>query len=387
MSTVQRLERVRTPRWEHLVLLAPGVLMYVLSIVPRTTEVHALFVTLVAIAGFLFSVGGALIMYGNAVVAFDLKLVHAVQTCMHLSIYVYWGIYWREVPRFFPLLIAQVVFAYGIDGFLKLFQGKQWVISLAPLPVVLSTNLFLWFKDEVFWCQFLMIAACILSKEVLVWRRDGVVRHIFNPSAFGLCIASMALLINRDANLSWGLSIANTLAWPPNMYVEIFALGLVVQALFAVTAITIASLATLVVVGASFHAMTGHLLFGDSSIPVLVFLGCHFFVTDPATSPKTTSGRLVFGVMYAAGIIGAYTCLKGLALPTFYDKLLCVPLLNLAVRRIDCAFRTWSPLLKLECRYAPIIFQNRWLVASWSAMFGILTMTGYIPSSVVRYIR
>ena len=39
-------------------------------------------------------------------------------------------------------------------------------------------------------------------------------------------------------------------------------------------------------------------MFIDSSIPVSVFIGLHLLVTDPATSPRSNSGKIVFGGLY-----------------------------------------------------------------------------------------
>ena len=80
--------------------------------------------------------------------------------------------------------------------------------------------------------------------------------------------------------------------------------------------------------------------FVDSEIPSAVFLGLHLLVTDPSTSPRTPLGRAIFGVLYGLGVFALYAVLGALGLPTFYDKLLCVPLLNLAVPAIDRAVRS-----------------------------------------------
>ena len=40
-------------------------------------------------------------------------------------------------------------------------------------------------------------------------------------------------------------------------------------------------------------------------------------------------------MLYGLGVFGLYALLGAIGAPTFYDKLLCVPLLNLAVPAID----------------------------------------------------
>ena len=76
---------------------------------------------------------------------------------------------------------------------------------------------------------------------------------------------------------------------------------------------------------------TGVPYFVDSEIPSAVFLGLHLLVTDPSTSPRTPLGRAIFGVVLRTRRVRAVRAPRRLGLPTFYDKLLCVPLLNLAV--------------------------------------------------------
>ncbi len=88
---------------------------------------------------------------------------------------------------------------------------------------------------------------------------------------------------------------------------------------------------------ALYSTMTGVPYFLDSEIPSAVFLGLHLLVTDPSTSPRTPLGRAIFGVLYGLGVFALYSLLGALGAPTFYDKLLCVPLLNLACRAIDRA--------------------------------------------------
>jgi hypothetical protein len=101
-----------------------------------------------------------------------------------------------------------------------------------------------------------------------------------------------------------------------------------------------------------------------------VFLGLHLLVTDPSTSPRTPPGKLLFGVLYGLGVFVLYALLGALGVPTFYDKLLCVPLLNLSVRWIDGLVRetrwtTWAPARA-----------NLASMAVWAAFFGVMTSVG-----------
>jgi hypothetical protein len=76
-------------------------------------------------------------------------------------------------------------------------------------------------------------------------------------------------------------------------------------------------------------------LFYDSYVPIAVFLGMHLLFTDPSTSPRSELGRLIFGAMYGLSSVGLYCLLGAIGVPTFYDKLLQVPVLNLSVKLLD----------------------------------------------------
>src|SRR4029077_6657963 len=84
-----------------------------------------------------------------------------------------------------------------------------------------------------------------------------------------------------------------------------------------------------------YFAATGIHFFPERPVPIAVFLGMHLLFTDPSTSPRTELGRLMFGVMYGLGVVGLLALLTHLNLPTFYDNLLPVPILNLLIQAID----------------------------------------------------
>jgi len=172
---------------------------------------------------------------------------HYVQASVQLCIYAYWGWYWPQVYRSAPLILGQIVFLYAFEALLTWSRGRAWRLSAGPLPVVFSTNLFLWFRDDWFLLQFALIATCALGKEFVRWKRDGRSTHIFNPSAFGLGLFSAWLLASgRTTELTWGVEVATTLGFPPYIYVLIFSVGLVVQYLFAVTLMTLSAVVALV---------------------------------------------------------------------------------------------------------------------------------------------
>ncbi len=299
-----------------------------------------------------------------------------MQMVMHSSIYAYWGWYWREVYHEIPLIVAQILFVYVLDMLVCWSRRDKWILGFGPIPIVLSANLFLWFKPDWFFLQFLMIATGVLCKEFITWQKDGRRAHIFNPSGIALFLFSLGLIFAHATHISWGEEIAVSQQLPPYIYLEIFALGLVVQALFSVTLVTLSAAATLYAMNLIYTHATGLYFFVDSSIPAAVFLGLHLLITDPATSPKKNFGKIIFGGAYGAMVFGLYWLLGLLGVPTFYDKLLCVPPLNLTIQALDRASTALGRHLRLP-DWTPRR-TNFAYMGVWIALFGTMYATGFL---------
>jgi hypothetical protein len=303
---------------------------------------------------------------------------HYVQSLCQFGVYLYWGWFWPPVYAFFPLLFAQLLFAYAFDMLLSWSRKQDYALGFGPFPIVFSTNLFLWFKDDWFAYQFVLIAVGFLGKAFVRWERDGKRVHIFNPSAFTLAVFSVILLATGTTHLTWGQEINTTFSLGPWIYTVLFVIGLVVMYFFAITAVTAFAAATLFAASAIYLNVTGVPYFVDSEIPTAVFLGLHLLVTDPSTSPRTPLGRAIFGTMYGLGVFVLYAVLGALGLPTFYDKLLCVPLLNLAVPSIDRLVRALGerPLLHRLGLDGPLGRLNVAHMAVWAVFFMAMTANG-----------
>ena len=304
---------------------------------------------------------------------------HYIQTFCHSCVYLYWGYYWPPVYDYFPLLAGQLLFAYAFDILLSWSRGEDYQIGWGPFPIVFSTNLFLWFKDDWFYWQFVLIALGFAGKAFVRWNRDGKRAHIFNPSAFTLAVFSVVLLATGTTSLTWGQEIATTFSLGPRIYTVLFLIGLVVMYFFAITPVTMGAAVTLVGLSALYVNVTGVPYFVDSDIPSAVFLGLHLLVTDPSTSPRTPLGRTIFGVMYGLSVFGLYAVLGALGMPTFYDKLMAVPLMNLMVPSIDRAVRALGerPLLHALGLDGPLGRMNLAHMAVWALFFfGVMSTTG-----------
>jgi hypothetical protein len=304
-----------------------------------------------------------------------LRPQHYVQAAVQLGVFAYWGYFWRPVYDFAALIAAQLAFAYAFDMLLTWSRRERYVLGFGPFPIVFSTNLFLWFRDDWFYLQFLMIAAAFLGKEFVRWQRDGRDTHIFNPSAFALGLFSVVLISTGTTDLTWGQPIASTLTLAPHIYTFLFLAGLVVMYFFSITLIAGFAAATLFAMSAVHGWLTGVPYFVDSDIPAAVFLGLHLLVTDPSTSPRSPLGKAIFGTLYGVGVFVLYTVLGAFGAPTFYDKLLCVPLLNLSVPAID-RFAVWLQTRSWHLPEPALARANTAHIAIWVVLFGAMTIIG-----------
>ena len=264
-----------------------------------------------------------------------LRRQHYIQALAQASIFLYWGWHWREVYDSVHLIAAQLLFAYAFDMLLAFSRRDSHTLGFGPFPVVFSINLFLWFKADWFYFQFVLIAAGFAAKELIRWNKGGRRVHIFNPSSLPLGVCSLVLLLTGTSSITWGYEIANTLNYAPHIYLFIFLVSLPGQLLFGVTTMTMSAVVTMYLFGLFYFASTGIYYFFDSYIPIAVFLGMHLLFNDPSTSPRSGLGRILFGVLYALGVIALYAVLDRATIPTFYDKLLAVPVMNLLIQVID----------------------------------------------------
>jgi hypothetical protein len=268
-----------------------------------------------------------------------LRKQHYVQACAQGSVLLYWGWSWRPVYDFAPLIAAQLIFAYAFDMLLAWSRRSTYTLGFGPFPVILSINLFLWFKPDWFYLQFLMVVVGFAAKELIRWHREGRIVHIFNPSSFPLGLFSLALILTGTSDVTRGQDIAISQFYPAHMYLLIFLVGLPGQFLFGVASMTLSAVLTTYVFGLAYFAVTGTYFFYDSYVPISVFLGMHLLFTDPSTSPRTELGRVMFGMLYGLSAVALYHVLGATGVPTFYDKLLQVPVLNLSVKLLDRASR------------------------------------------------
>jgi hypothetical protein len=308
-----------------------------------------------------------------------LRKQHYVQACAQGSVLLYWGWYWRQAYDVAPSIAAQIVFAYAFDMLLTWSRRDVYALGFTQFPVVFSINLFLWFKPDWFYLQFLMVAVGFAAKELLRWDKEGRHTHIFNPSSFPLALFSLGLILTGMSDITSGREIAITQFYPPHIYLVLFLIALPGQLLFGVTPMTMSAVVTTYLFGLAYRAVTGTYFFYDSYVPIAVFLGMHLLFTDPSTSPGTELGRIMFGALYGLSTIALYALLGTLGVPTFYDKLLQVPILNLSIKAIDRAARSdvlgrFDPAMR--GRFLAPSQRHLAYISMWGIVFTLMITTG-----------
>ena len=312
---------------------------------------------------------------------------HYLQALAQVAILAYWGWYWRDVYDFAYLIGAQILFAYALEALLAWSRRDRHTLGFGPVPIVFSINLFLWFRPEWFHLQFVLVALGYCAKELIRWKKDGRRTHIFNPSSFPLSVVSLVLLATGTTDITYGVEIATTQLFPPHIYLVVFLAALPVQLLFGVATMTLAAVTTTYGLSLVYLGATGSHFFVEAAIPIAVFLGMHLLFTDPSTSPRTEMGRLAFGVLYGTSVFGLFALLGAAGAPTFYDKLLAVPVLNLLIQAIDRA--TESGMLR---RFDPARpgsrlarrRRNLAYVSVWAVVFAAMQYLTGTPVTLAR---
>jgi len=305
---------------------------------------------------------------------------HWVQALTQVPIYAYWGWYFSLVYPWLPLVFAQLFFAYAVESLLYWSRHGHYRLGFGPWPIIGSINIFLWFQPEWFYLQFALVLVGYLAKDLLSWEREGRRRHIFNPSSFPLSVAAFGLvLFGATGEITLAREIAQTQVHPPNIYLVLFLVSIPVQIIFGVARMTIPAVLTLFTISFVYQQVTGVFLFPDAYVTVPVFIGTLLLITDPATSPRTELGQMVFGVLYGLGVVAAFVTLTAIGAPDFYDKLLPVPFLNLMVPWIDKVVRS-EPFAGFDlARIAPSLTPRRRAMAYtglWASAFVSLSALG-----------
>ena len=310
-----------------------------------------------------------------------IRTPHWMQTLAQGALLVWWGSFVSLVPSWAPMILAQLLLAVAVEGLFSWTRRGRYTLGLGPVPVIFSVNLFLWFTGPWFFFQFAMVVLVYAGKEFIRRQLDGHSRHIFNPSALALSVAAVALIVTGQTDITLGIEIAQSQFIPPQMFLVIFLAAVPAQLLFGVAMMTLPAVLTIFGFGLLYQAVTGIYFFYDAYIPVSVFLGLHLLFTDPATSPRSDGGRVIFGLLYGTGVIVSVIILDAIGAPNFYDKLLPVPILNILAPHLDRAANALAARAPavLGALQRPGGARRRYAtVALWGTIFAAMSFTGGI---------
>jgi TPR repeat protein len=358
----------------RLWVLLPSLVMFGLSLVPAIASRGRVQISVWLAAGLAGVLAAGLLRRPGAFrVSFAPRRPHYMQALTQLGVFIWWGTYWEPVAGFAGLIAVQILFAYQVDLLLTWWRGRSFCGGFGQLPIIGSINLFLWFKDDHFHWQLALVALCYVGKELVSWERGGRRRHIFNPSSFGLAVASALLLLSASTELTWAREIAVTQEDTPHMWKALFAVGLIVQLQFPVVLVTMSAAITTWVLGLAFTQVTGVYVFATTDIPAAVLLGMLLLITDPATSPSGRTAQVLFGATYGAMVVVLFLLLESWGGSFgYFDKLLPVPILNLLVRRFD----DWGARLRASLSgFGQWSQRNLIHVGAWGLLFAVLLLT------------
>ncbi|MBI1274125.1 MAG: hypothetical protein GC131_08610 [Alphaproteobacteria bacterium] len=275
--------------------------------------------------GAIFLRNRALLRQGFAGLGF--KMVHLVQVIVHLSIYAYWGYYYAGVIDQAPLIVCQILFGYLIHMAVSLARSGRFTLDLSVLPIVFSINFFVWFKNDFFWAQLLMVAGAVLGKAFITRVMGGRKAHIFNPSALAMAVVIWGAIAFEYLYALHTITIVASFEIIPHFFTYIFIVGAVSLFAARVALVAFGAFATLIATNALSLVLTDVPLM-PSLVHPNIFLALTLLITDPATAPKTKIGQLLFGISYGLSVIFAYALLSWMGKPTLFDKIIFVPVLN-----------------------------------------------------------
>jgi hypothetical protein len=259
--------------------------------------------------------------------------VHFVQGFVQSSVLLFLSFYSPVIGQQVPLILFQLLFALNFDMLCSIIFYRSVRLNLAAVPIVMSFNLFLWFRPNYFLLQLGFIALGVLSKYLFRWVRHGKLIHIFNPSAIAMFFGTLLVLYWEEISAIGKISNAYSSS-RPYVFMFVFLVGLISITLGRVALVTFGTVLTMFVIDQASLLFVGEPLMTTWISPSLL-VGMTLLVTDPATTPKGPRGQFLYGVAYAFSIVISYGFLSYIHCPGYYSKIIGLPFLNLAVRWFD----------------------------------------------------
>jgi hypothetical protein len=304
----------------------------------------------------LIALAAVLGVLRNGRVVWEIRLPHLIPAIIQALIFLYWSVYWSGVRDHASSIAMQLALAFAADAAFSFARTGLWRVGASPFPVVLSTNLFVWFNPP---GVILSILVAFASKAFL--HRSG--RHFLNPSAMGLSVTGLLSYAAPGLISVGGLFHLMNLA--PNIAELMVLLAILPQMRFRILPISIAAVAALRF---------------ENNPTVLrppMILAVALLATDPSTIPKTDAGKALFGLLIGFGIVFSSWALRTAGYIDDFAKVLPIPLANLLVPHLDrlgaavvtpaqaALARAWKAFRRRDGAFFQRPVPNLLFVATW----------------------
>jgi len=211
------------------------------------------------------------------------------------------GIFWLSVSVFVAVVI---------DTLLSLLKRRGLNFPSSATITGLIVGMVLDYHQSL-WILVIAVAIAILSKHLLIWKR----KHIFNPANFGLLVSSIFL----RGIISW---------WAGVPMIPIVILGFFI----ALKMRRLSLVAVFLGLHLFFFGVSALLLHHQfvSQLAILNFYFAFFMLVEPKTSPITTRGRLIYGILTALLV---FTFLS--IIPQYDSHILALACINLLIPLVN----------------------------------------------------
>ena len=131
-----------------------------------------------------------------------------------MRVLLYWGCYWREVYHSWPLIAAQLLFAYAFDSLLSWSRRRTLPLGFGPFPIIFSINLFFWFKADWFYCSSRWWRSAFSPRSSSAGKGRRETRTSSTPR-HSRCRAVFAAADPDRSRTTWGSEMAQTILPAP----------------------------------------------------------------------------------------------------------------------------------------------------------------------------
>ncbi len=211
------------------------------------------------------------------------KDIYKIMILVLIVLSMYSGTVYFGLDKTLPQLIVAVLTAVIADGAIKYFKTKKFVFSKsATISGLFVGNILA--VGEAFHVVIIAALLAILSKHII--KIKG--KHIFNPASFGL----VSVIYIFGAAHAW---------WASREFLAVLILGLYVVYRFERFHLVLAYLVSYALMFSVFSLFAGQNpsgILGQLLDPTLLFF-TFLMLIEPKTSPFTTKGRIVFGIVAA----------------------------------------------------------------------------------------